>query len=68
MLMVLILVKVMIMMVAFMTNNREFKIPQRRRRQKRRLKSDFSIYETLAQLSQLGHYLLCRRTFLELSS
>ena len=47
---------------------REFKIPQRRRRQKCRLKSDFSIYETLAQLSQLGHYVLCRRTLLELNS
>ena len=49
-------------------DNREFKIPRRRRRQKRRLKSDFSIYETLAQLSQLGHYVLCRRTLLELNS
>ena len=47
---------------------REFKIPRRRQRQKCRLKSDFSIYETLAQLSQLGHYVLCRRTLLELNS
>ena len=48
--------------------NSEFKIPRRRRRQKRRLKSDFSIYETLAQLSQLGHYVSCRQTLLELNS
>ena len=46
--------------------NSEFKI--RRRRKKRRLKSDFSTYETVTRLSQLGHYVLCRRTLLELSS
>ena len=46
---------------------REFKIPRRRRRQKHRLKSDFLIYETLARLSQLGHYVLRRRTLLELN-
>ena len=41
---------------------REFKIPRRRRRQKHRLKSDSSIYETLVRLSQLGHYVLCKQT------
>ena len=45
-----------------------FEIPRRRRRQKRSLKSDFAIYGTLARLSQLGHYVLCRRTLLELNS
>ena len=45
-----------------------FKIPRRRRRQKGSLNSDFAIYETLARLSQLGHYELCRRTLLELNS
>ena len=49
-------------------HTREFKIPRQRRRQKRRLKSDFSIYETLARLTQFGHYVLCRRTLLELNS
>ena len=48
--------------------NREFKIPRRRRWQRRRLKSDFAIYETLARLSQIGHYVLCRQTLLELNS
>ena len=49
-------------------DNREFKIPRRRRRQKHRLKSDSSIYETLARLSQLGHYVLCKQTLPELNS
>ena len=48
--------------------NREFKIPRRRRRQKHRLKSDSSIYETLVRLSQLGHYVLCKQTLPELNS
>ena len=43
-------------------------MPRRRRRQKHRLKSDSSIYETLARLSQLGHYVLCKRTLPELNS
>ena len=48
--------------------DREFKISRRRRRQKHRLKSDSSIYETLARFSQLGHYVLCKRTLPELNS
>ena len=36
-------------------NIREFKIS----RQQPCLKSDFAIFETLARLSQLGHYVLC---------
>ena len=47
---------------------RELKIPRQRRLQKRRLKSDFAIYETLVPLSLLGHYVLCRQTLLELNS
>ena len=43
-------------------------MPRRRRRQKHRLKSDSSIYETLARLSQLDHYDLCKRTLPELNS
>ena len=49
-------------------DNRELKIPRRRRRQKHRLKSDSSIYETLARLYQLGHYVFCKRTLPELNS
>ena len=37
---------------------REFKIPRLGRLQKRRLKSDFTNYETLVRLSQLGHNVL----------
>ena len=43
------------------------KIPQRRRRQKRHLKSDFAFFETLARLSQLAHFFQCRQTFTELN-
>ena len=46
---------------------REFKIPRRRRRQKCRSKSDFSIYETLFIPTRSRH-VLCRRTLLELNS
>ena len=35
---------------------------------KHRLKSDSSIYETLVRFSQLGHYVLCKRTLPELNS
>ena len=54
--------------ITWLVDSMEFKIPQRRRRQKLRVKSDFSIYETLARLSQVGHYVLCRRTLPELNS
>ena len=35
---------------------------------KRHLKSDFAFFETSARLSQLGHFVQCRQTFLELNS
>ena len=47
---------------------REFKVPQRRRRRKRHLKSDFTFFETAARLSQLAHFVQCRQTFLDLNS
>ena len=45
--------------VATIFDNREFKIPQRRRRRKRHLKSDFAFFETSVRLSQHAHFVLC---------
>ena len=35
---------------------------------KRHLKSDFTLFETAARLSQLAHFVQCRQTFLDLNS
>ena len=45
--------------VATILDNREFKIPQRRRGRKRHLKSDFAFFETSVRLSQHAHFVLC---------
>ena len=47
---------------------REFKIPRRQWQKKRPLKTDFVIYETLAQLSELCYYALFRQTLQEVHS
>ena len=45
--------------VATIFDNREFKIPQRRRGRKRDLKSDFAFFKTSVRLSQHAHFVLC---------
>ena len=44
--------------VATIFDNREFKIPQRRRGRKRHLKSDLAFFETSVQLSQHAQFVL----------
>ena len=43
---------------------RDFKIPHRRRRRKRHLKSDFAFFETSGRLFQFANSAKCRRTLL----
>ena len=45
--------------VATIFDNREFKIPQRRRGRKRHLKSDLAFFKTSVRLSQHAHFVLC---------
>ena len=45
--------------VATIFDNREFKIPQRRRGRKRHLKSDVAFFKTSVRLSQHAHFVLC---------
>ena len=46
---------------------REFKVPQRRQRRKRHLKSDFTCLK-LQRSSQLAHFVQSRQTFQDLNS
>ena len=43
---------------------RDFKMPHRRRRRKRHLKSDFAFFETSGRLFQFANSAKCRRTLL----
>ena len=42
--------------------NREFKIPRRRQLRKRRLKSEFAIFQPLSRLLKLVYFVKCKRT------